>query len=140
MTVYLDSSFVVALYVSEGKSALAAETFRRFAEGACVSALTDIEVAAALQKHASPNRQGGYRLYRQDRESGLYTTLSMDEAVFEEARTIAESHAGAYFLRSLDILQLAIARRHGTSRIATFDDRMAAAAVALGLEVLSPRS
>ena len=140
MIVYLDSSFVVPMYVSEGRSALVAEALADWGRESCVSALTDVEVAAAMQKHASPNRQNGYRAYREDRDGDFFTALAMDDAVFQEARLIAERYAGLYFLRSLDVLQLATARRHGVSRIATFDDRMAAAAEALGLEVFPPRS
>lgn len=41
---------------------------------------------------------------------------------------------------SLDILQLAIARRHGLAQIASFDERLRDAAAILGFEVLPARS
>jgi predicted nucleic acid-binding protein len=137
---YLDSSFVVPIYVSEARSAEASTLLTLLGHEAAVSALTDVEVAAALQKHLSPTKQDGYLLYRQDRESALYGILEIDGEVFEEARRIAEIYAAKHFLRSLDILQLAIARRHGLAQIASFDDRLRHAAAVLGLGVLPARS
>ncbi len=140
MIAYLDSSFVVPVYVSEARSAEASRLLNLLGQDAAVSALTDVEVAAALQKHLSPTKQDGYFLYRQDREAAVYGTLEIDAEVFDEARRIAEIYAGKYFLRSLDILHLAITRRHGLAQIASFDDRLRDAAAVLGLGVLPARS
>jgi predicted nucleic acid-binding protein len=59
----------------------------------------------------------------------------MDAAVFESAQNIAQRYARQYGLRSLDILHLATAVRHGITSFGSFDDRQSDAAQALGLNV-----
>jgi predicted nucleic acid-binding protein len=48
---------------------------------------------------------------------------------------LAEHYSGRYKLRSLDILHLATAMRHGVTSIGTFDKRLATGAEAVGLKV-----
>jgi predicted nucleic acid-binding protein len=66
---------------------------------------------------------------------GLFQEFPITDEVYLLARTLAERHAGAFLLRSIDIIHLATALHHGATGMATFDDRLAKAASALGLQV-----
>lgn len=138
MIAYLDSSFVVALYVAEGRSAAAAQVLRTMDQRPAISVLTDIEVASAVYRKGDPSRaQAAQRLYRQDRAAGVYQELELEPAIYERARLLAGGVAGRHLLRSMDLLHLAIAQHYRVAALATFDKRLAKAAESLGLEVLS---
>src|SRR5665213_3598396 len=77
-----------------------------------------------------------YADYQQDRKADAYQELEIDNRVFELAKTLAERHASRFQLRSLDIIHLAVALHHGIGAFATYDVRLAAAVVALGLRRL----
>ena len=134
---YLDSSFVVKLYVSEAESGEAARIMTSLRGRAAISRLTDVEVAAALYRNADPHLgEQGYRMYRHDRAARVYREFEFNDAIFQRGEEIAEQYAMRYKLRSLDILQLATATYHGLKTVATFDHRMIEAGAALGLRIL----
>ncbi|WP_311733206.1 PIN domain-containing protein [Granulicella mallensis] len=81
--------------------------------------------------------QGIYDKYRRNRGSGLFQEFPVNDMIYLSARTLAERHAAAFLLRSIDILHLATALHHGATGMATFDNKLAKAAAALGLQVFS---
>ena len=125
---YLDSSAIVKLAVEEPESAALRRYLRR-RRPFVTSALARTEVARALL----PLGQAAVRR-GQD-------VLSRVDLVRVNERVL--STAGALLpveLRSLDAIHLATAQQLGTdlARVVTYDERMAAAAEALGWSVAAP--
>jgi predicted nucleic acid-binding protein len=126
--VYLDSSAIVKLAVTEKESAALRKYLRRRAP-LVVSALARTEVARALLPLGPTAVQRGHN---------VLTTL---ELIRVSDRILLE--AGALLpaeLRSLDAIHLATMRQLGASllRLVTYDSRMSAAASALGIASVAP--
>lgn len=125
---YLDSSAIVKLAVREPESA----ALRRYLRGRrplVSSALARTEVARALLPLGDEAlRRGRDVLDRID-------LARVNDRVLSAAGTLLPTD-----VRSLDAIHLATAQELGSdlARIVTYDDRMAAAARALGLTVSAP--
>lgn len=126
--VYLDSSALVKLVVSEAESkALTGHLRRHPTRASC--ALARVEVIRAV-------RAQGARATRRARALLERTSLiRLDDALLDAAAEL-EAHE----LRSLDAIHLAAARALGDSltEVITYDRRMADAARKLGLPVVAP--
>jgi predicted nucleic acid-binding protein len=125
---YLDSSALVKLAVREPESAALRRYLRR-RRPLVSSALARTEVARALLA-LGPDavRRGHDLLARID-------LVRINDRVLNDAGGMLPPE-----LRSLDAVHLATAQQLGTdlARLVTYDDRMSAAARALGLEVATP--
>ena len=133
---YLDTSSLFKFYLPEPDSGDALAWLKTRPGDILISGLGDVELITAFSRESSS--VAGYRAidnYREDCLYGLYRKLEIDEAVFSKASDLAEHYSGKYKLRSLDILHLATAMRHGVASIGTFDKRLAAGAAAVGLKV-----
>jgi len=130
LTLYVDASAVVKLYVREPDSHHAAELLRgQWASGRH----TLVEVRRALtQALGGPRLRVARDRFASDWE--LTSVVELDEDVCATAAELAESTG----VRALDALHLAAAEllgRHERSFV-TFDQRLAAAARSLGWTVL----
>ena len=128
MAVYLDSSALVRLIVAEAESAALRRYLRGRAERVSC-ALARVEVIRAVGPHGGPALARARQVLRR------VDLLHLDDELLDDAATL---DAGA--LRSLDAIHLAAARTLGDelSAIVTYDERMAAAAMRLGLSVDAP--
>ena len=125
---YLDSSAIVKLAVEEPESAALRRYLRR-RRPFVTSALARTEVARALLPLGqAAARRGQDVLSRVD-------LVRVNERVLSTAGTLLPVE-----LRSLDAIHLATAQQLGTdlARVVTYDERMAAAAGALGWSVAAP--
>ena len=126
--IYLDSSAIVKLAVTERESA----ALRRYLRGRTplvVSALARTEVARALLPLGSAAVQRG-----NDVLSRLELIRVSDRILLEAGYLLPVE------LRSLDGIHLATMRQLGASlrRLLTYDSRMAAAAMELGIATIAP--
>lgn len=138
---YLDTNFLLKLYLLEVDSARAVTWIERNTSDIFVSPLTDVELVTVFSREDSPVRASrAIRDYRDDLAAHLYIKLDIDDQVFASAVDIAERYSRPYKLRSLDVLHLATAVRHGVSNFGTFDKRLAEAAAGMRLRVLPERS
>ncbi len=134
---YVDSSFLLKLYLSEAESPVVDATLRNVQGSVLISKLTDIEVTSALQRRLSlADGPVATQTYLTNRANNLFGELEVDAEVFAYALRVAQQQAKTYKLKSLDILHLATTMRHAVPSIATFDKNMREAARALGLAVL----
>jgi len=125
---YLDSSAIVKLAVAEAESGALRRYLRR-RPPLVSSALARTEVGRALSPLGSvAARRGGEVLSRLD-------LVRLSDRVLEAAARLAPPE-----LRSLDAIHLATAQQLGAGlgRVVTYDDRMAAAAQAMGWTVAAP--
>ena len=125
---YLDSSAIVKLVVAEPESAALRRYLRR-RRPLVTSALAQTEVARALlQLGPAVVRRGLEALRRLE-------LIRVSDRILADAGTMMPAE-----LRSLDAIHLATMQQLGASlaRVVTYDDRMSAAAAALGRSVVAP--
>ena len=126
--VYLDSSALVKLVVSDAESDALA-TYLRGYPNRVSCALARVEIVRATRPHGD----GATRRARELLER--ISLLHLDDVLLDAAADL-----GGETLRSLDAIHLAAARALGPSltEIITYDDRMAKAAKSMNLVVSAP--
>jgi len=127
--VYLDSSALVKLVVAEPESAALGRELRGEPDRV-TCALARVEVVRAVRQHGAAAVTRARQLLRR------LDVIQLDDELLDAAATL---DAGA--LRSLDAIHLAAARALGdeVTSVVTYDQRMTAAAAAVGLAVRAPR-
>lgn len=129
-SVYLDSSAIVKLVVSEAESSQL-ELYLRDWPRRVSSSLVRVEVARAVRVHGAAAVSRARLLL-----SGLYL-VKLDDTLLDAAADLDPPT-----LRGLDAIHLATARllRDDLRLVVTYDGRFATAARALGLVVVAPGS
>lgn len=129
-TVYIDSSGLVKLVVREPESAELEQYLRGWPRRVS-SALARVEVVRAVRGH------GSEAVARARRVLSDVHLIQLDEELLDDAAELEPLR-----LRSLDAINLAAARSLGgdLGRLVTYDQRIAAAARAIGLAVDAPGS
>ena len=131
MKLYLDSSALVKLVQREAESTALRRFLRRHRnDGRVTSALARVEVVRAVAG-GGPDAMGHAR-----RQLARVDQINLDRDLLDAAATLAPGSA----LRSLDAIHLACAHAVGADlrAVITYDQRMHAAAVTLGLAVDVP--
>jgi len=126
--IYLDSSAIVKLAVMEKESAALRRYLRRRAP-LVVSALARTEVARCLLPLGPTAVQRGHNVLTR------LELIRVSDRILLEAGSLRPAE-----LRSLDAIHLATMRQLGASlrRLVTYDSRMSAAAVELGISAVAP--
>jgi len=128
---YLDSSALVKLIAQEPETPALVSLLEPRPE-VVSSALARVEVLRAVAR-----ARGGKRALERAREVlSRVVLVAMDDPILEAAATLDPVE-----MRSLDAIHLATALALGaeTEAIVSYDARLNAAAVAIGLPVLTPR-
>jgi predicted nucleic acid-binding protein len=131
MKLYLDSSALVKLVRQETESTTLRRFLRRHRGDLRVtSALARVEVVRAVMGG------GPSAVAHAKRQLGRVDQINLDRELLDEAAALAPPSV----LRSLDAIHLASARAIGADlrAVVTYDLRMHAAAVALGMVVTTP--
>jgi predicted nucleic acid-binding protein len=125
---YLDSSAIVKLAIAEPESAALRQYLRR-RRPLMTSALARTEVARALLPLGPEAVRRGLEALRR------LELIRASDRVLADAGTMMPAE-----LRSLDAIHLATMQQLGTglARVVTYDDRMSAAAAAMGRSVVAP--
>jgi predicted nucleic acid-binding protein len=136
---YIDSSALAKLYVSEPESEVLDE-FLQTRQDLMISELVVTEVISAVarrRREGALNAKQANEIRKavlSDTESGAFRLLDLNPAVHREAERMLLS-TDSVALRTLDALHIALARQAEAAEIITFDARMADAAVLYGLGV-----
>ena len=127
--VYLDSSALVKLVITEAESSALRRYLRREPDRASCT-LARVEVLRAVRGHGAAAVTRGRRLLQR------LNLVQIDEELLEAAAAL-----GPRVLRSLDAIHLAAAQLFGDelSAVVTYDRRMTTAAELLDLAVSAPR-
>jgi predicted nucleic acid-binding protein len=131
LRLYLDSSALVKLVQVEPESAALRRYLRRHSGDQRVSsALARVEVVRAVLA------AGAAAVGKARRQLARVHLVPLDRALLDAAATLGPGQ----ILRSLDAIHLASAQRlqPDLRSVVTYDQRMAAAAAALGLPVSAP--
>jgi predicted nucleic acid-binding protein len=126
--IYLDSSAIVKLAVTEKESPALRRYLRRRAP-VVVSALARTEVARALLPLGSAAVERGHDVLSR------IELIRVSDRILLDAGSLLPAQ-----LRSLDAIHLATMRQLGGSlrRVVTYDSRMAAAVSAMGMTTVAP--
>ncbi len=140
MNIYVDSSFLVSLYLTDQHSA---ESRRRVksAPGLWFTPLHNAEWAHVLGQHVfrgqlslSESQRMHARL-EEHQQTGRWIVTPIPEAAFDLCADLARKHCPKLGLRTLDTLHVACALELKADRFWTFDDRQAKLAKAEGLKI-----
>jgi predicted nucleic acid-binding protein len=138
LTVYVDTSFVVSLYVTDRHSA---DARRRIlsAPAVLLTPLHDAEWAHALAQHVFRNemtaaeaRQFEKQL-EDDKVAGVWVVGEFPENAFDLCVELGRRYGPKLGLRTLDTLHVACAIERQATHFWTFDDRQHKLAKAIGL-------
>ena len=142
MTTYIDSSVLVAVYVSERFSNAARRTVRTVPQ-VPFTQLHELEVPNAFELlvgRGSISREECRAIHvhlQEDLESQRLARVSLDlDRIFTSAHDLSRTHTAKFLTRSLDLLHVAAARVMMCSVFASADDRQLAVAKATGLKVV----
>jgi predicted nucleic acid-binding protein len=139
LNIYIDSSFLVSLYLTDQHSA---ESRRRIKSAPALwfTPLHNAEWAHALGQHVfrgqlslSESQRMQARL-EEHQQTGPWITLAIPESSFELCAELSRKHGPKLALRTLDSLHVACALELKADRFWTFDDRQAKLAKAEGLK------
>ena len=138
MTTYADTSFLVTVIFDEARSAVARKWIRRTSERIIISDLAGLEFGAvasrAVRTGRFDNGAGARALLSFDELRNVALALAHGRDEFELADKFVRNFAMK--LSAPDALHLASAKIAGAT-LATFDRRLAEAALAQGVEVAS---
>ena len=138
MSGYIDTSFLVSLYLTDRHSA---EAERQLASNP-TRWLTPLHVAEwthAVEQHVFRrplSRREADRLherFQQHRTSGLWTGTALPDEAFDLCAHLGRRHAARLGIRTLDALHLACALELKADQFWTFDERQKRLARAEGL-------
>ena len=139
MTTYVDSSALVAVYVSE-RFSKAARSVVRAAGQVPFTAIHQLEVPNALELLVGRELitrdecRAIQAQLRDDLENQRLVAVSLDlDRVFAEAMELSRLHTAKFLTRSLDLLHVAAAHVALCTRFVSADDRQLAVAKVSGL-------
>ncbi len=140
MSIYVDTSFLVSLYVTDSHSVEAVQ--RMASRPKCwLTPLHRAEWAHAVERHVFQGHlstrevQKLYVDFDQDRAGGVWVEVSLPELAFEVCAQLARRHAARLGSRTLDALHVACALELKAESFWTFDQRQAKLARAEGLRI-----
>ena len=141
MTLWLDTSVLVSLYVPEPRSERAARLVRRTDSPIVFSQLHELEVTNALRLRVF-RREGGSRLVEatlarlhEDLHEGTLHRLAIDwPQTIAKGMELANQHTARLGCRSLDLLHVAAAILSGSQHFVTADARQSQVARRAGLK------
>ena len=139
-SIYLDSSALAKLYVSEAESEVL-DAFLRGRRGLVISELAITEVLSAVARRKREGELGATHANEirdailADAGSGAFRRLHLDPEVHRVAERLLLGLVSLP-LRTLDALHIALSLSGAASHILTFDHRMKEAAAQVGLNVV----
>jgi predicted nucleic acid-binding protein len=139
---YLDTSFLIKLYVFEDHSLEAARLLASSGARRVINRLTDIEVASTLRRKSldgsltASEAQTAFAKFSGHGSIGLYDRRPIDEPIFALAENLIDQYGDFIRLRSLDLLHVATALHYGIDGFATYDEQLKLFAERVGLKLL----
>ena len=139
---YLDTSFLIKLYVFEDQSTEAAELLRLGGFLAITNSLSAVEVVSTLRRKVqdkvltAAEAAKGIAAFRADQVTKLYERKVVDEATFVLAERLVDQHGDFIRLRSLDLIHVATALQYGIDGFATYDKDLKVLVQRVGLKLL----
>ena len=140
MSVYLDTSFLVSLYVTDVHSPEACQLIRTISSP-WFTPLHEAEIAHALAQHVARGQLTSSEVatltkyVEGDKAQGVWRAQDLPEQAFSVATDLGRRHGTKLGVRTLDSLHVASALELGAERFWSFDERQSKLANAVGLKV-----
>ena len=142
MTIYLDSSVLVKLYVYEAKSKEVTELVENLGEAVLFTRLHELEMKNGIRTKGfrreimTEQITQSLKLIDTDLSSGRLKQISLNwNDVYDYAESLSHKHSRQIGCRSLDILHVAAAMTLGIKKIITTDHRQEQLARAANFQV-----
>lgn len=141
MTVYVDSSFLVSVYIKDRHCSATEELLRPGPE-ILVTPFHRAEWTHAIAQHvfrgivAPTDAEKIYTQFEHDRVAGLWKQVAMPDNVFDLCVDLARQYGPKLGVRTLDSLHVACALELKAERFWTFDERQKKLAKARGMKTL----
>ncbi|HEV8132111.1 MAG TPA: type II toxin-antitoxin system VapC family toxin [Acidobacteriota bacterium] len=143
MTIYIDSSALIKLYVKEAGSTKVADYVKGLAAPIIFSHLHEVEIKNGLRlklfrKETSRfTVEASIRLIDEDLASGILERRNLQWLdVFRKAEEFSRDHSAYLGCRALDLLHIACAALLEATHLLTFDARQAELAKRAGLKLI----
>jgi predicted nucleic acid-binding protein len=139
LSIYVDSSFFVSIYLRDRHFAEAKRHISRHAR-IWLTPLHRAEWAHSVAQHvflreiSADQAQTICATFERDRASRFWLEVSVPEMAFERCVSLAQQYATRLNSATLDTLHVASALELGAERFWTFDERQAKLAKAVGLK------
>jgi predicted nucleic acid-binding protein len=139
LSAYADTSFL--LYTPDANSLEAASRMRRMAQPVFVTPFGELELANALQLRLfrrellAAQTRAAYAAFRDDVTAGIFVIKPISDAVYEQARRLAQRWTRTFGTRTLDFIHVASAIALAAESFHTFDERQRRLAKAAKLTV-----
>lgn len=140
MSVYLDTSFLVSLYVTDVHSPEARRLIRTISPP-WFTPLHEAEVAHALAQHVFRGQLTSSEVatltkqVKGDKAQGVWRAQDLPEQAFSVATDLGRRHGTKLGVRTLDSLHVASALELGAERFWSLDERQSKLAKAVGLKI-----
>ena len=141
MSVYVDSSFPVSLYVTDQHSAISRQRVLT-APSLWLTALHLAEWAHAIAQHVFRRELSAreanemHRQLERDESNGIWMPAGIPENAFDSCEDLGLRHGLKLGVRTVDSLHVATALELKAERFWTFDDRQQKLAKIVGLKIL----
>jgi predicted nucleic acid-binding protein len=141
LTVYVDSSFLVSLYVTDRHSSISRQRVVS-AGDLWLTGLHRAEWSHAIAQHVFRGdlsaREAGelHRQFEQDESDGVWMSTAIPENAFDACQDLGRRYGPRLGIRTLDSLHVATALELKSERFWTFDERQQQLAKIVGLQVL----
>jgi uncharacterized protein len=136
MTLYVDSSALVARYFTEPHTQTASQFISNASNIVTVSiTYTEFNAALSQLRHAKRIRKGAYEnvLNQMELDWLTFERLDVTDSIVYFAGQLARNH----LLKGYDAVQLAAALSTNVDKMLTYDHKLARVAASVGLNVLS---
>lgn len=139
MTTYVDTNVLVSLFAGDAHTDRADIALRKVSDQIAVSALTGLEFTSAVNQFHTSHKISRVRCKELLADYALWITsnalsMEMSGSIFSEASAILAQLR--FNLRGPDALHISICRA-SSARLLTFDNNMATAGRALGVDVIA---
>ncbi len=141
MSIYVDTSFLVSLYVTDQNSTQARRQILS-APPLWFTPLHEAEWVHAVFQHVFRGKLSALEAERmlaklkEHEQSGRWLTVPVPEKAFAICASLASMHGSKLGMRTLDSLHVACALELNADRFWTFDERQAKLAKAQGLKIV----
>lgn len=139
MTVCVDSSLLVSLYVADTNTPQALQRMHARPR-VWLTPLNRTELAHAIHQGIFRNRiseleaHRAWKGFEDDWAAGVWNLVKLPETIWESSIDIARRYGPRLGIRTLDTLHVACALELRADRFWTFDDRQARLAAGVGLD------
>ncbi len=141
MKIYVESSFLVSLYITDANSGSALQAMQASTGEHFINVLGELEVVNAFslrifRKEASPmEAKSALANFEADLRAGIFRFQDLSETAFERARELSRQTTAKRGTRTADLLHVAAALELGADSLFSFDQMQRKLARSVGLKL-----